>query len=517
MQLDNLAVAMRPRNPWEASDVGVLMARRWYWPMFWASVWLSLPFVIAVNLALLFFEDYLYAAPLFYWWSKPVWERIHLHILSQAVFGAVPDFKTTAKKFPALLRRQLLQALIWRRLSLSRSFNAPVAQLEGLSGSARRKRITVLRGESSEPVRWTTIVGVHVESFLYMALFLVLIFLIPAELSEGVFNGVAQLDPRILTVVNGLSYHLVMLLVMPFYVAAGFALYLNRRAELEGWDIEIAFRNLAERESARQPERDMAPGMVTAGLVLVMGWGALSPDALAQEAVAQQSIDGPGQSAQLMENILNGPEFHVEEQISVPDIDWEAAFDWNPEVNWFFRWLGNLFSSEREVDFSFIEVILWAAVALLVAILLARYGSWLREFAGRRPSRRRESGELPHFLQQLGPEVLPDDVPGAARELWQQGEQRAALALLYRASLQHLIDRYALPIHSGTTEGECIVLLHKQAANDSARYFTSLSLCWQRFAYGHIPVPGTEFEALAADWGGAMLASDASGDGECRR
>jgi hypothetical protein len=29
----------------------------------------------------------------------------------------------------------------------------------------------------------------------------------------------------------------------PFYVAAGFCMYLNRRVELEAWDIEQAFRD----------------------------------------------------------------------------------------------------------------------------------------------------------------------------------------------------------------------------------------------------------------------------------
>jgi len=36
-------------------------------------------------------------------------------------------------------------------------------------------------------------------------------------------------------------------------VASDFTLYLNRRTELEGWDIEIAFRQLAARRaSARE-------------------------------------------------------------------------------------------------------------------------------------------------------------------------------------------------------------------------------------------------------------------------
>ncbi len=39
-----------------------------------------------------------------------------------------------------------------------------------------------------------------------------------------------------------LAYCLAVLFLEPFYVAAGFALYLNRRAELEAWDIEQEFR-----------------------------------------------------------------------------------------------------------------------------------------------------------------------------------------------------------------------------------------------------------------------------------
>ena len=38
------------------------------------------------------------------------------------------------------------------------------------------------------------------------------------------------------------AYALAVLFLEPYYVAAGFAMYLNRRAELEAWDIEQEFR-----------------------------------------------------------------------------------------------------------------------------------------------------------------------------------------------------------------------------------------------------------------------------------
>ena len=38
------------------------------------------------------------------------------------------------------------------------------------------------------------------------------------------------------------AYAITVLFLEPFYVAAGFAMYLTRRTELEAWDIEQEFR-----------------------------------------------------------------------------------------------------------------------------------------------------------------------------------------------------------------------------------------------------------------------------------
>ncbi len=48
--------------------------------------------------------------------------------------------------------------------------------------------------------------------------------------------------PIVLQVAHFTAYSLAVLLIEPFYVAAGFAMYLNRRAELEAWDIEQEFK-----------------------------------------------------------------------------------------------------------------------------------------------------------------------------------------------------------------------------------------------------------------------------------
>jgi len=45
-----------------------------------------------------------------------------------------------------------------------------------------------------------------------------------------------------LAFVTPIAYAVAIGFVEPFFVAAGFALYLSRRAELEAWDIEQEFR-----------------------------------------------------------------------------------------------------------------------------------------------------------------------------------------------------------------------------------------------------------------------------------
>ena len=76
---------------------------------------------------------------------------------------------------------------------------------------------------------------------LAVALVSLLVWLAPPGLADAAFNFV---DPTSLAQQQGASlfYALTVLFIEPFYVAAGFGLYLNRRAELEAWDIEQEFR-----------------------------------------------------------------------------------------------------------------------------------------------------------------------------------------------------------------------------------------------------------------------------------
>ncbi len=128
-------------------------------------------------------------------------------------------------------------------------------QLEGLRGRERRQRRLVMQGRGST-ASWLTIICVHLESILWASALVLAVWLVPGELP--LLDAAAALfEVESGTYwISAVLYWLAISVMAPFYVGAGFALYLSRRSELEAWDLELVFRR-AEAEEQR-PRR--APG-----------------------------------------------------------------------------------------------------------------------------------------------------------------------------------------------------------------------------------------------------------------
>jgi hypothetical protein len=90
--------------------------------------------------------------------------------------------------------------------------------------------------------------------------------------------------------------------------------------------------------------------------------------------------------------------------------------------------------------------------------------------------------------------------------LWERGEQRATLALLYRGMLSRLAHVHRVPIRDSTTEGDCVALAATQAAHRS-EYVGSLVTVWQRLGYGHEAVESATVYQLCAGFDAALGAS----------
>lgn len=146
--------------------------------------------------------------------------------------------------------------------------------------------------------------------------------------------------------------------------------------------------------------------------------------------------------------------------------------DWLTWIVEFFRWVTAVG-----------RVFVWALGALLVALLLVGLRYWIRERDRALPQR---AAALPSHVRDLDirPESLPDRIGAAAAALWQRGEQRAALSLLYRGALSRLVHVHAVPIRAASTEGESLALARARLRPAPAEFVSRLIGAWQLAVYG---------------------------------
>ena len=239
MQVDALAVRLRSRTQLEAVDLGVSLCQRTSGPLYACFAVAALP-VMAIAIGSYDLAPWLPTVVI--WCAKPWLDRTILFVLSRAAFRqpSTPAMLWRARR--DVWWRQLLFTLSVRRLSLWRSFTQPVYQLEGGSireSGARARQIR--RGHAMSGFMAAGAFSIT-ELALTLSLLSLVFWFAPSGVLPDVRNILSGTLPRVFAVAFPISYALAVFFVEPFYVAAGFAMYLNRRAELEAWDIEQEFR-----------------------------------------------------------------------------------------------------------------------------------------------------------------------------------------------------------------------------------------------------------------------------------
>ena len=145
MDLSRISIEARERSSWEALDLGIVMARKWFRPL--ALGWM-IPSILVFVIFTAIFNQSLWIGITITWWLKPLWDRIPLYIASRALFSETVTVRQALRAFPGIARKDWFAWLLWRRFSLTRSFDMPVTVLEGLSGDSRKKRLHVLHIDS---------------------------------------------------------------------------------------------------------------------------------------------------------------------------------------------------------------------------------------------------------------------------------------------------------------------------------------------------------------------------------
>lgn len=464
MQIEKLQIELRPRTNAQALDLGFALLRAQPGAAYKAYLALWLPLVALCALLTLAFPDYGGLFLLGLWWLKPLLERAPLYVLSRQVFGTSVSWREAVRAWPRQLGGGWFRLLTWGRLQAAgRGLQQPVWQLEGARGAVARARGRVLgRQGTFASAFWFGTVCFQLELVLQFGLIaFISIFMGDDQTSNPValLIKMVESDAEFWAFVLLAIYALATAIIAPIYTACCFTLYLNRRASLEAWDLEIALRQIV-RPVAAKARAPLAPAAASlAALLLVLSFAA-PPDANAaaqnqakctrpEAAPLTRSVDNNAQQAQLrrqVDQLFEGPELRG--YVCVEGWHWKQRAKKEEDKK---------DAKKKPFDFSVLASIVKALVIAAgigaVAWLLYRYRHRFGAFGGARgsPPVATEVGGL-----DIRAESLPEDVTGSVRAMWTQGQRRAALALLYRATLSRLVTDDGLVLTQGNTEGDCL-------------------------------------------------------------
>lgn len=237
MQLDQLIIETRVRSGWSAIDLGVALGRSFWWRSVCLYLLLALP---VYGLTRLVSDGWYFLPYVVLWWMKPLFERPILFLLSRELFTEPMPFWQVLRHAGLWVKPGLFWVLTIRRFSVARGMYAPITLLERPDSKTYAQRASILGNKFGSEAFWLTTVLFHIEIFVEFAVLAIAKLIAPEmiDVSGLLFNELQQNNAYI-----DLVSIFVMASIAPFYVASGFMLYISRRVEIEGWDIEICFRD----------------------------------------------------------------------------------------------------------------------------------------------------------------------------------------------------------------------------------------------------------------------------------
>jgi hypothetical protein len=536
MRIDALTVVLRPRSSWEAVELGTALVRR-HARAVWAP-WFActLPAFVVAN-ALAWLAGMPGLAMLAMWWLRPVFDRIPLFVLSRAVFGDVPSTRATLRGAFRGAGRAMLGYLTWRRLGPARALLLPIDVLEGASASGAAHRRRVLGGPAYGIASLCLLLFATFEGALAVGLAALALLFVPNEyLPDAMTDAWQHLrdSPGWVQLCENALAWAATSVIEPFYVGSGFGQYLNRRTEIEGWDIELAFRRLRARLLAAGATTALLaalllvprPSFAATPVFVPARSSALRavepPDAAAargaapieRQAEIRTRIDSarariadatakkrdaelrglfasdyrdPSRFAGAVDRAFADPRLRPRQKVTT----WEPR-DPTPErqratgANRWFEALGRVLALLGEIGLW----LLLGALALLLAFTAKHWWPWLRS-VGTEPSAP-SAPVVDAVAVDVAP--LPADIVAAARALWRDAQPRDALALVYRAAVEAMLASTGRVLPPGATEAQC--LSASQALPDASRgAFARVVRQWQYAAWAERLPEQAEFDA----------------------
>ena len=468
MRLDTVTAEIRPRSDWEAVDLGFAMVRRSFWRCI-TVWWLALGIPTAIAAVLLW--DYPMVLLVLFWWAKPAGSRLVLFELSRRLFGEEPSWRAVWREIPRAWTRRFFHRFLWARFSPWLPVTLAVEDLEGLRGKAYQQRCgqVVRRGEGV--VMWIYFLADAAAAWLGLGILGLVMMLIPAGQDAAWQQAVESWDPNLPMELPLLISRTVVACVMAavsltdvFVIGAGFGIYINNRTWIEGWDVELAFKRLAQR---------LGKVALVVLAFLMMG---MSVDAAESKPPAE-----------IISEVKADKVFEVHTVTErVPKPKPSAATPLPIEL----------------------MAILMQVFSICAVVLLVGFLGWMiwknRHVFKLRGAGMKTNNLAPPARVVMGlavsPDTLPTDVPAAAWLLWQQGHHQEALGLLYRGAISRVIELGRVEIHDSDTEGDCVRRVEQAGATVHPDYFRGITGVWIRLAYAGVSPADAEVQALCQQW-----------------
>jgi len=468
MRLDAVTAEIRPRSDWEAVDLGFAMVRRSFWRCL--TVW-WLAIGIPTGIATVLLWDHPVIVLLLFWWWKPVGSRLVLFELSRRLFGEEPTWKSVWREIPRAWWRRFFYRYVWARFSPWMPVTLAVEDLEGLRGKSYRQRCSQLVRRGEGAVMWLSGVGHITVQWLGFGILALLLMMLP-EGQDGVWQQTKEAwDPNfpleiplaaLWTVAAAMM--LALSLTDIFVIGAGFGIYINNRTWIEGWDVELAFKRLAQR-------------LGKVALVL-LSFSIISLSARAEETRSPEEI--------------------------IHEVKADKAFEVHSVMDRVSKSKG---SPTSALPGDLMQVLLMIFGVSSVVLLLGFLGwmLWKNRHAfllrgGSVRQRLPPPAARVVMGMEVSPDSLPADVPAAAWLLWQQGRHQEALGLLYRGSISRVIEIGRVEIQESDTEGDCMRRVEQKAVAAHSEYFRGITGMWIRLAYAGMAPPDAEVRAVCQQW-----------------
>ncbi|WP_024610172.1 hypothetical protein [Pseudoalteromonas sp. TB64] len=459
MELNRLDFNPRSRSSYEVFDLAILLTKKNFVALF--SIYFTLVFPFFFIFGLLLGWSW---SVFIVWWLKPLFERPLLDYLSKVIFNQRASIRSSIKAIFKLSLVNALTHLTFLRLSPNRALLAPVEQLENLSGERKKARKMLLFSSNKPKQTLWMLFCVHLELILMTGITGLVIALTPDSFSLEDQLYQFQSDPTWVSISFNFIYIISISLIAPLFVTGGFLAYLHRRIELEGWDLELKFKNMRSRLTNILPVLCL---LISALFITA------TPKTYAQ-AIDKETIKDEVTSLYAEKDVIEKkttwfPDF---EELKENDEDNSTS----PFLV-FFSWIG--------LGLGYFA---WFLVGGL-ALLLVYYAYKHKGFFKNRESTEKINKGVKHVIPTLFTDIKQADTPSdlmlAAKQAYEEGNIRLTLAYLLQFSLIWLQEKHNIVLHHSMTEKECLKAINKQIPVSQQVVFERLFKCWVRVAWAH--------------------------------